>query len=347
MSVRTIAKRLNISASTVSLALRGSCKISADTRVRVKKEAELIGYVGDAKLREVMSQMRSSAARPTEACLGLLSFGQASSSIASQKRSRAVCLWLASRAEKLGYRLERFSLKEMSPARLRVVLEARGIEGLICFSDDCLDDSVPEELSGFSLVSIGGSLGGKVDCVLPDYFFDLEQSFKRLVELGYGRVGLVLGDGLEADAASRYLGAFLSQQSASWMAPWMTFSSEDPGSQASLESWLVRERPDALLCAGIASQHIDDALDGLPHLDSCQVAFLDLEDAAGQGICLDIEEIGCRAVDLLVRNICQARRAFDAKPHIELVRSCWGAGLAAVPSIAEADLCRLGASRSI
>lgn len=340
MSVRTIAKKLNVSASTVSLALRGSSKISAEMRARVKKEADLIGYRGDAKLREVMSQLRSSTVRSADACLGLLSFGGGPNSFALQKRNRAVCLWLASRAEKLGYRLESFSLKEMSAARLRFVLETRGIEGLLCFSDDCVKGGLPDELSGFSIVGIGGSLGGKVDCVAPDYFNDLEESVRRLVAAGRSRVGLVLGDGLDLDAANRYLGAFLAQQSELGKSPWLRCSAEDSVSLCDIGAWLEKEQPDALLCAGISSKQLGEALAEVGLAETCQTAFLDIEDAGRHGMFFDIEEIGCRAVDLLVRAICQGQCGFRAKPHIELVRSIWGEPIANSPSIVNTDLCR-------
>ena len=73
MSLRRIAAALGLSPSAVSLALRNSPKIPSETRQRVVREAERIGYRPNAKLKELMSQLRHSGDRANEACLGVIS----------------------------------------------------------------------------------------------------------------------------------------------------------------------------------------------------------------------------------------------------------------------------------
>jgi hypothetical protein len=73
MSVRKIADITKLSLATVSLALQNSPKIAAATRERVLAAARQIGYKPNAKVAELMSQIRH-ASKPGEGvCLGVIS----------------------------------------------------------------------------------------------------------------------------------------------------------------------------------------------------------------------------------------------------------------------------------
>jgi len=61
MSVRALARQLGLSPTAVSLALRGSPRISAAVRARVERAARAAGHVPNARLSELMREVRRSA----------------------------------------------------------------------------------------------------------------------------------------------------------------------------------------------------------------------------------------------------------------------------------------------
>src|SRR3954467_7547092 len=134
MSLRTIAEQAGVSPSTVSLALRGSQKIPEATRQRVAQIAAELGYRPNAKVTELMSHVRLSRAGSITASIGVVSFYGEPRPWESAPALRRVYESMVRHAEDLGYRLEPLWLRapELSVRRVCGILDARGIEGLIC-----------------------------------------------------------------------------------------------------------------------------------------------------------------------------------------------------------------------
>lgn len=323
MSVRKIANKLNISPSTVSLALRGDVKISSGTRVRVEREADRIGYRRDAKLNQLMSQLRHCGSRSTDACLGLLSMSEGASDGERSERQRAVYREIVARAERLGYRVEPFFLKQtgMSPKRLATIFDTRRIEGLFCFGEEWAGEAFPEALLGSSVVCVGTGFGGRFNAVSADAFGDMSRVCAHFREEGGQRIGLVLGKALDEGLASRYLGAFLSEQVAQGE-PQGLYCRVTEWETSWLEDWLGRERPDRIVSAGIDADRIRRAVERVGS-GASRVASLDLKRPEGLGMLSSAEAIGRQAVEMLVR--CVTQREFGPPPYPkqELVSSEW------------------------
>ena len=74
MSDRAFARQAEVSASTVSLALRNSPKIPEKTKRRIREMARREGYRPNVKVTELTSEVRSSRRPRTDACFGAISF---------------------------------------------------------------------------------------------------------------------------------------------------------------------------------------------------------------------------------------------------------------------------------
>ena len=74
MNLRHVARLAQLSPSAVSLALRNSPKISEATKKKVRKLAEKVGYRPDAKVVEMMTQLRKPRGVRQQACFGVISF---------------------------------------------------------------------------------------------------------------------------------------------------------------------------------------------------------------------------------------------------------------------------------
>ena len=62
MTVRALARQLGLSATAVSLALKDSTRISEPVRRKVQALAAASGYVPNARLTELMREVRGSTA---------------------------------------------------------------------------------------------------------------------------------------------------------------------------------------------------------------------------------------------------------------------------------------------
>src|SRR5688572_21345076 len=148
MSTRRIAQLAGVSATTVSLALRNSPKIPAATRQRILRHARRLGYRPNAKVAELMAQLRTKPAPGEEACFGVISFYESARPWEHSLHFQRIYEGMTQRAEALGYRLEPFWLRGpgMTYRRLRDILAARGVQGLLCFGSPEVDEELPHEL---------------------------------------------------------------------------------------------------------------------------------------------------------------------------------------------------------
>ncbi|MDQ8205241.1 LacI family DNA-binding transcriptional regulator [Pelagicoccus sp. SDUM812003] len=324
MSVRKIANRLNISPSTVSLALKGDVKISSRTRERVEKEAERIGYRRDAKLNELMAQLRHRGLRPTESCFGVLSFSDRLRPWESSEGGRELYRAMTARAERLGYRLEPFRVREpgMSLTRLREILDTRRIEGLLCFGDQSEGQDFPEELSFGSVVSVGMGFNGRLNCVSQDYFGDMLNVMGRLAEMEFKRPALVLGSDMDPTVASRYFGAWQWAQQQEEGSKELVFSltGED---ESAFSRWLLSHEPDILIWAGRKSWQDLSLPEATLGRLGLQAVSMNLHQDQGLGMLARSSEIGERAIDMLVRGVTERAFGLPLSPRRETVGSQW------------------------
>ncbi|MGH8017096.1 MAG: LacI family DNA-binding transcriptional regulator [Opitutaceae bacterium] len=125
---REIARRLGCDKSTVSLALRGSKRISKEMRERVCKLADDLGYRPDPML-SALSHYRTSRLSVRHATtLGYLVHLASKDQLVTSPVHRSYLEGARAQAAQLGYNLEVFSIAagDYEPNRLAGVLHARG-----------------------------------------------------------------------------------------------------------------------------------------------------------------------------------------------------------------------------
>ncbi len=210
MSIRTIARNLGVSPSAVSLALRGSVKISENTKRKIVEEADRIGYRPDGSVRQLMTQVRYASDRSGKACIGVFSFYQDKEPWKENRHFAAIYESMKKRAGSLGYRLEPIDLIEsgMTAKRYVSILDARGIKGLLCFGSPDFKQKIPTELDHFAMVGLGLSVETPMHRVTSHFYNDLLNTLNRLYELGYRRPGLLLGTHEENRSQFAYPAAY-------------------------------------------------------------------------------------------------------------------------------------------
>lgn len=333
MSVRIIAARAGVSPSTVSLALRGSEKISAETRERIFAIAREIDYRPDARIHELMARVRSTnGAKGTQACFGVMSLYPEARPWERSTHLGRIHAGMASRAEALGYRLEPLWLRApgMTQRRFREILDARGIEGLICFGSDDPLAPFPEALDHYAIVVVGLSIRTPLHRVICSFYTDAWRALDEIRARGYRRPGMILARHEAQRTGYMHAGAYLA-----WCDRHLGSANAVPvlhverAEHEPVMRWLEQHQPDAIVLV-----HAGDAIPEFTSMLSAQGVRIpqDVGLAAvthfvqGTGLAgmeQDQELMGARAVELLTSRIIEHDLGLPHHPRTELVESQW------------------------
>ncbi|MDQ8187809.1 LacI family DNA-binding transcriptional regulator [Pelagicoccus sp. SDUM812002] len=332
MSVRKIAKTLELSPSTVSLALRSSPKISEETRDKVLKEATRLGYRPNAKLNELMSHLRLNSTGPNVACFGVVSFYDTLRPWERSKHLSYIYEAMQARGEALGYRLESLGLKApgMTPARFRSVLDARGIQGLLCFGSPNVEEEFPNELDHYAVVTVGLSISTPLHRVTSHFFNDLYRTLDKLHRIGYRRPGLLLNEYEEGRTAHVYPSAYLGWCEHVLGNPLLMpiLRTSEVSAERTLE-WFRSNRPDVIVCVHHRREveKLQKILqsNGISVPRDVGIAAVTqlLEGTELSGMQQNQRLMGEWAVELLASRIMNQNFGIPDNPRIELVESEW------------------------
>lgn len=332
MSTRRIAELAGVSPTTVSLALRDSPKIPAATKRRVVALAKRMGYKPNAKIAELMMHLRLKPNPKREACFGVISFYEEAKPWEKALHLQRIYEGMTRRADSLGYRIEPFWLRApgMTLRRFRSILDARGIQGLLCFGSPKLDEEMPPELDDYAIVTQGVSIKTPLHRVTSHAYNDMWRVLKNIQELGYKRPGLVLGDYEGRRSGHAYLCAYLGWShlvlGAAPAIPilQLTHVEEEP-----LVEWYGRNKPDVLIFA----HHYNALADferilqrhGIRAPEEVGVAAVTqvLDGTRFSGLQGNQHLVGSWAVELLVSRIMHRDFGYPAHPRIEMVEMQW------------------------
>ncbi len=345
MSTRRIAQLAGVSATTVSLALRNSAKIPAETKQRILKCAEQVGYRPNAKVAELMTRMRLKRDPAHEACFGVISFYDNARPWKQSPHFARIYQGMTERANALGYRLEPFWVREpgMTPRRLREILETRGIQGLLCFGSPDIDEELPPELESYAIVTQGLSMKTPMHRVIHNVTNDMWRLLKKLHALGYRRPGLIIGDNEGVRSAHAYLSVYLG-----WSQLVLGTPSAIPVlrvkrlEEKPTTEWFTRHRPDVLIFI-----HHHELLPEFERLlqrhnilvpESVGVAVISqiLEGTRFSGLQSNPGLMGAWAVELLVARIMNGDLGIPTHPRVEMVDCQWIDGKSLRPQATEA-----------
>ena len=335
MSTRRIAELAGVSSSTVSLALRGSPKIPEETRRRVMKIAERFGYRPNAKVTELMSQVRRSASEASQACFGVISFYEQERPWESSPHLQRIYESMSQRAKELRYRVEPLWLRArgMTHRRLCTILDARGIEGILCLGSPDVDEVFPAEFDHYAIVTQGISIKMPLHRVRTHASGDMARLLDAVHRLGYRRPGLLIGHHSLIRNADTYISAFLGWCFQKFGKPLplpllrLARAEEEP-----LLSWLEKQRPDVVVAV-----HAREALielgavlqrNGIGWPKDIGIAAISqvLEGTGFDGLQAHQKLLGEWSVELLVDRIVNHDLGIPQYPRTVLVDSQWVGG---------------------
>lgn len=251
-TLKDIARETGLAVSTVSYALRGAPNVPEATAARVRAAAKRLDYRVNARVAELMAQVRSGRGAGAGDRLALVWVEER----AEQGLGRDVAEGARARAAARGYGLEEFSLAEAgeNPRRLADILTARGIPGVV-FAPVFGRSKVVLDWpwASFSMAVIGTA--------------EWNAPLSRAAHHHYEAMRLAL-EGLARAGANRpaaWLDAETNERAhRGWQAAWLAYGSAgasrrlwlavgEPGAKE-IAAWLARTTADAVVVSD-TSQH--------------------------------------------------------------------------------------------
>lgn len=272
VSLRQIAERVGCSRSTVSYALRNSPNISESLRMRVMKVARELGWKPDAELARQMALVRQSLIKADSPHLALI-INKATSELKEEPSPRLHLLGARDYAERMGYIADIFNLADspLSPRRLRDILFARGIQGIIFVGT--ADPELPEEFleigHEFACVVAGLRYSNlPFHIVYNDYLGAGRICILEMLKAGYKRPGIILPMGVDAPLGYAMAGGFttgLIELEASNRLPILHVGRHETHipeyEYDRVKNWIREHKPDSLVSTDlIHGKIIQDAL---------------------------------------------------------------------------------------
>lgn len=331
VSCRDIAQRAEVSANTVSLALRNSPRISPETRARVREIAEQLGYSGDPRLTEYMRYMRARRESKHRPVLALVNAHSAPLATLKSVNIRGIAAAATAEAARQGFRLEEFWLgaRRMTGERLSDILVSRGITGLVVLPLPAGCSELPLRWNSFAAISTCYSayaLG--LNLVTTNRQHYLELSLRHLRRLGYRRIGLAIDADTDARSHHQTLAHFLWDQSNRPTAERVQPLSSPELDLSTVREWIRTERPEAVIST---RNHVHGLLLNLHLSVPTDIGFVSLAASARDvpflaGVDERPAAVGVSAIDMLVAQLQRGEFGLPETRRLTLVEGSWITG---------------------
>jgi LacI family transcriptional regulator len=246
VTIKQIAACAGVHFSTVSLALRDDPRIPEATRLRIKTLAKQMGYVPDAGLR-ALSAYRNTR-RPQEVRSGLayltdMDATQDDFSTTIRDHARA-------QAERLGYKLDEFNLRESdsSLTRFQSIWWHRGYRGVLIGPFARPQSVLAGDWSRWACVAFGHSVvAPHFNRAVLNHFHNMLVHLQMLRSKGYRRIGLCLPERLSERTEGQLHAAYLLDQTKNGEAAPIPLLADADDDADQLENWIRRERLDVVI----------------------------------------------------------------------------------------------------
>lgn len=325
-----IARRANVSQSTVSRALRNHPALPRETCERIQMMARQLGYAANPLLSAVLGSVRR---RENGCFLGTLAFLTAHPDRNSWKNVATYRDFLQGakkRASEQGFAIEAHwaADPELTGKRLSDILQARGILGVILGARGP-EGSFPElQWEHFAVERIGLSQRApRFHCVVNHQIHTVRLVAGQLADRGYKRIGLAISMWQNEAVDENWKAGFLVWQNSLPEKQCVPIHAPQTLAEEPFLEWLKHAKPDAVIAVNPAViGWLKQAGYGVP--GDMGVALLDWHDNYGNVAGADQNNllVGAVAVDQLLGQLRRNERGIPAQPLTTLIESTWHEG---------------------
>jgi DNA-binding LacI/PurR family transcriptional regulator len=322
--MRDIAAKAGVSVSTVSLALKNNPRISPAVRERIHKLAEDIGYRPDPRVTELMEHLRVKRAHRNPTKLGVLIPELNARGVQDYHPLASNIEGMREQASLAGFELELFHLVELkaSMARIRGILIARGISGLILSPFKSGVGQMEMDYSGLCVATAGYSITQpNFNRACPDYLQMMDELLDHLCQLGYKRIGFIMTYHEGGIGHKLFSSSYLYYQTKISKNRQIPILPRKEISDHGIGEWLEKYEPEVVISSGDIHDRIIKL--GLQIPKDIGFASLDLseEPYSASGMHHRHREVGREAVKLVLTSLNFNQTGIPEHPKVVLVDS--------------------------
>jgi len=321
ITLRDIAKRTGFVHSTISLALRGSPKVHAETKAQIVAVARELGYTPHPLIAALMQSRRLGVTSGVRAVIGFLRF-HAERQDAMSVTTRKVLEGATARANQFGYHVEALwaDNPKIPNERLAGILEARGVTGVLVGPAPKETNTAGFPWERWACVSLNLGLLPGVDYVGHGYYDGMRLALAHCRQQGFRRVGVALPAWKNSQMLDQYLlpfhadGALAPRRK---IPPLLYPMIPD----AALAAWLKRHQPEVV----ISSIDSEQGAEFVSRIFPRAIAYVSLNATEGSTAGVDQNRplIGAVAIDQLIAKINRNERGLSVHAHTTYVTGRW------------------------
>ena len=322
-TLRTLARSLGLSRTTVSDALRGSPRVNPATVERVRAAAKSAGYERNPLTGAVMSLLRRSRGQQFRGVLAAIEMVQPDRPAHAVRYNESLLAGISERANALGFKVERFEIGPQGVRlnRLDTILHTRGIQALVILPASGFPDLSSLNWKRYTAVYLDYFIDNPpLHCVCSDHYRSMIGLLQELHVRGYRRPGLFMDIQLDERLQFRWEGAFLALQK------YLPQTTPVPPlrlrevTRTDFEAWFKKYDPDVVLghfpeamtwmktCgARIPKSHSFVCLNSLRATAAC--ASLDLQ----------TPQLGARAAELVIGQLLHNEFGIPEEPSLTTI----------------------------
>ena len=327
VTMQDIAKHLGLSTMTVSRALRGTGRVSAETVTKVKDTAETLGYRPNPLVQTLMSNVRKGKATKDVNLAWITTHSRTSQNISVSRIENGS----RDRAHALGYNLDRIELRDLGPDSKAAsrILYARGIRGAIIgpLKQSMKIKHLPWDQ--LAVVGIGRSLTEPpLHHTMIHTYHSMERCLEELQTRGYQKIAYLSRSDMETrvDHASTYI--FDSYCLKHGLCPLSAKQHVETWKLDDYATWSEKCKPDAIITS--LGSMIRPLLDANLPIGPNGIGFASLSIAKHQedlsGFLLPFEALGASAVDMVVTQLHCNDFGIPQRPRSIMHEADWNEG---------------------
>ena len=324
-TLRTLARTLGLSRTTISDALRGSPRVNAKTAERVRAAAKAAGYESNPLTGTVMSLLRRSRSQEFRGVLAAIEIVDGPQPAHAIRYNERVLAGVSERASALAFKVDRFEISPTGPglrlSRLDAILQARGIHAMVILPASGFPDLEELDWRRYTAVYIDYLIDHPpLHCVCSDHYHSMISLLQELYRRGYRRPGLFIEITHDERLHFRWEGAFLALQK---YLPGITAVPAlrlQPVTRGRFEPWFRKYNPDVVL------GHVAEAMDWMR---ACGAripeahAFVCLNSLRTDSNCaaLDLQasHLGARAAELVIGQLLHNELGVPVEPSLTTI----------------------------
>jgi len=329
-----VAKAAGVSKNTVSLALRGSPRISTATREKIEAVAAAMGYRLNPTVAQLMAELRQNRSPGYQATLALINAHESRDAFSNHPTIPAYVTGCRQRAKQLGYQLDDFWLHEpdLPAARWLSIFRARNIRGVVIVGL-MRRNRLPARLAALwdefpALVTGVRTREPALSFACSDHHALALLAFEKAVALGYRRPALVLDGVIDDLVDGRFSAGFLIGQtrlipSGQLTRPFFEVAAARTD-RAVFSKWFEENQPDVIFTLyHEVERWVRDLGLRVPE----DVGLIQYEwrsdHAAWAGMDQRNDLVGAAAVDMLISMVHHNERGVPEHPRATLIGSHW------------------------